>query len=270
MERSAFLIIFILLLIPQFAAAELFSAQTANAVSAQTQIPVEWLTSWWKFVLYVILPVWALWYVTREILKEIGVFSNNSVNNILALTLIGFMIPQGLFGYVVKIASNTEAMMSVGGGILAFLVVLKVRRSVAGMGYSGILSGVLGYILDGAGMGILFGVIGYLISGMVWGPPAMTAAGFGVALGMVMVFWEKRKKTSLGEVKTLLNKEEKIEQNVDELMKKADDLQKRIAAASDSTMKAQLMNEFTEVMKLIEMKRAQQEYMEMKEESSVA
>ncbi|MFH1105598.1 MAG: hypothetical protein V1731_00080 [Candidatus Aenigmatarchaeota archaeon] len=270
MKLSAFLIIFILLIIPGFAAAELFSTQTASAISSQTQIPVEWLTSWWKFVLYVVLPVWALWYVSREIMKEVGVFSNNSVNNVLALVFVGFLIPQGLFGYVVKIASKTEAMMFVGAGILSFLVVLKIRRSIASVGYSGVLSGVLVYVLDGAGVGILFGVIGYLISGMVWGPPAMTAAMFGVALGMFLVFWEKRKKTSLGEVKTLLSKEEKIEENVEELMKKADELQKRIAAESNSTMKAQLMNEFTEVMKLIEMRRAQQEYIEMKEEASVA
>lgn len=270
MKLPAFPIIIFFLIIPSFATADLFSPQTASAVSAQTQIPVEWLTVWWKFVIYVVLPIWALWYIFREIIKEIGIFSNNSVNNILAITLVGFMIPQGFFGYLVKITAKTEAMMFVGGGILAFLTVLKIRRSVSSIGYSGILSGFLGYVLDASGVGILFGVIGYLISGMVWGPPAMTAAMLGVALGLFMVFWEKRKKTSLGEVKTLLGKEEKIEQNVNELMKKADELQRRIAAEKNNAMKAQLMNEFTEVMKLIEMRRAQEEYIEMKEEAATA
>lgn len=265
--KPAVLLLLVLFLLPNFATADLFSPQTASAISSQTQIPVEWLASWWKIVLYIILPLWALGFVIYEFIKEINIFQKNAVNVVLAIMLVGFLIPQGFFGYVVKITAKTEAMMFIGVGILSFLVVLKIRRSIANVGYSGVLSGVLVYILDAAGVGILFAVIGYLLGGMTLGSHAYAGFIFGAALGVFLVFWEKRKKTSLGEVKTLLNKEENVVKTIGELKKEAEKYRKLIDTTNEKDPKRMgYIREFTAVMQLIKQKEAEEEYLEMREE----
>lgn len=264
-------LLFVLLfisVIPNFASAAWISENAAKTINSWTSVPVELLTDNQKLIFFVIAPFIAAWIIIHQVVKEISIFQSESANAWLAFVALAFLIPAGFFKITSSLLTKTQTVMYLGIGFLAFLTTGQIRKRVGSFGYGGIFSGFVGYVLDAFGLGFFFATIGYAIGGGVWGGFAWVGFFTGSALGGFLVWWDKRKQGKMDSIKALMQKEKMIGHSIEELMKKADELQKKISSEKDASKRAQLEREFASVMEMVRIKKAQQEFIEMKEEWS--
>ena len=260
MSRFLFLVLFIFLLtVPSSLAQSTISEDAVNFWNSWFGVPREYLNTPNNIILFVVAPIIISLIIVYQIIKELGFFQSGGVNFSLAFFIVLMMLPNGFFDWIGRLYSKTETMMALGLVFMTFFITGRLRSKIGSFGYSGAFSGIMAYAMDAVGMGIIFGGVAFVANGSVMGGMVYMWASIGAILGIVLIWWDKKGKRSVGQLDSLLNQEETITTEIAKLEVRLEELNKKAVAASDTARKTAYYNEMADIKRAIDRLRAQEE-----------
>lgn len=246
-------------IIPSYAAAQVVVPENvAKNIESWIGVPAEYMGSPRDIIVFVIIPFVVAALVMHGIWKEVGIFNNGAANFWIPVLMVFASFQFGFFKFVKALYGSTQSLIFAGAAIMAYVITAKVRQRVGSFGYSGIFSGIVGYVLDAVGLGIAFGGMAGAFSGGRFGPLVYIAFSVGAALGIFVLWWNKKGRKT-GNLKNLLEQEDQIEKELIVLEAKLLKLNKESDDAPNPGARGIIEDEMVDIKKRIDRLRAKEE-----------
>ncbi len=209
-------------------------------------VPEKYLTSWPAILSFAVAPVLITLFFAYEIWKELGIFHSGAANFWIPLLLVYLMLRNGLWDYVDLFVSNAQMIPALVLSFVAMQVTSKVKGKISSFGYSGIFGGLVGYVLEAVSGGVFLGSIGFMINRGHFGPLVYILASVGAALGILLLWWDKKGRKT-GVLKNVLGQEDIMRDQEKLLAQALKDLNQRLLKASSDAEKIAIENEMARI-----------------------